>query len=172
MAAQRGFPDPHERYAALSKAGDPPERLAGVIDFEIFRPGLEATPDRSDGMQGGRPPMDPVPMFRVPVIQGALRSGRMRRRSSGSWPGAPLAGSPAPMTASGCRTGRTIRRLPEAPVRTGAVEKPFARSDVHPGDAGYPAMGGQTVDATIVAVPRQRMTDAGKEIVRGGGHPG
>ena len=74
MAAQRGFPDPHERYAALSKAGDPPERLAGVIDLELFRPGLEATPDRSDGRQGGRPPMDPVPMFRVPVIQGALRS--------------------------------------------------------------------------------------------------
>ena len=32
-------------------------------------------------------------------------------------------------------------------------------------------MGGQTVDTTIVAAPRQRMTDAGKEIVRGGGIP-
>ena len=28
-------------------------------------------------------------------------------------------------------------------------------------------MGGQIVDATIVAAPRQRMTDAGKEIVKG-----
>ena len=69
MAAQRGFPDPDERYAALSKAEDPLERLAGVIDFEIFRPELDATPDRSEGRQGGRPPMDPVPMFRVLVIQ-------------------------------------------------------------------------------------------------------
>ena len=87
----------------------------------------------------------------------------MARRTFGRFPG-PDDGERVP-------DGTTIRRLPEAPVRTGAVEKPFARSDVHPGDAGYPAMGGQTVDATIVAVPRQRMTDAGKEIVRGGGIP-
>ncbi len=42
MAAQRGLFDPDERYAALSKAGDPLERLAGVIDFELFRPELPA----------------------------------------------------------------------------------------------------------------------------------
>ena len=87
----------------------------------------------------------------------------MARRTFGRFPG-PDDGERVP-------DGTTIRRLPEAPVRTGAVEKPFARSDAHPGDAGYPAMGGQTVDATIVAAPRQRMTDAGKEIVRGGGIP-
>ncbi len=69
MAAQRGLFDPDERYAALSKAVDPLERLAGVIDFELFRPELDATLDRSDGRQGGRPPMDPVLMFKVPVIQ-------------------------------------------------------------------------------------------------------
>ena len=42
MAAQRGLFDPDERYAALSKAGDPLERLAGVIGFELFRPELPA----------------------------------------------------------------------------------------------------------------------------------
>ncbi len=42
MAAQRGLFDPDERYAALSKAGDPLERLAGGIDFELFRPELPA----------------------------------------------------------------------------------------------------------------------------------
>ena len=35
MTAQRGFLGPDERYAALSKAGDPPERLEGIIDFEL-----------------------------------------------------------------------------------------------------------------------------------------
>ncbi len=58
-----------KRYAALSKAGDPLERPAGVIDFELFRPELDATLDRSDGRQCGRPPMDQVLMFKVPVIQ-------------------------------------------------------------------------------------------------------
>ncbi len=42
MAAQRGFFDLDERYAALSKAGDPLERPAGGIDFELFRPELPA----------------------------------------------------------------------------------------------------------------------------------
>ena len=69
MAEQRGFFDLAERYAALSKAGDPLERLAAVIDFEIFREELDASLDRSDGSKGGRPPMDPVLMFKVLVIQ-------------------------------------------------------------------------------------------------------
>ncbi len=64
MAAQRGLFDPDERYAALSKAGDPLERLAGGIDFELFRPELDATLDRSDGRQGGRPPMEPDRIIR------------------------------------------------------------------------------------------------------------
>jgi len=42
MAGQPGFFDVEERYAALSAAGDPLERLAAVVDFEIFRPALEA----------------------------------------------------------------------------------------------------------------------------------
>ncbi len=42
MAAQRGWFDPDERCAALSKAGDPLERLARGIDFELFRPELPA----------------------------------------------------------------------------------------------------------------------------------
>ncbi|MEL7000211.1 MAG: hypothetical protein AAFP68_18300 [Pseudomonadota bacterium] len=43
MAYQRGFLDLDERYAALSKAGDPLERLSSFIDFEIFRPELDAS---------------------------------------------------------------------------------------------------------------------------------
>ncbi len=39
------------------------------------------------------------------------------------------------------------------------------------GRFGRPAPWAQIVDATIVAAPRQRMTDAGKEIVKGGGIP-
>ncbi len=60
MADQRGFFDLDERYAALSKAGDPLERLSAVIDFEMFRPDLDAALNRSDGSKGGRPPMDAV----------------------------------------------------------------------------------------------------------------
>ena len=64
MADQRGFFDLDERYAALSRAGDPLERLSALIDFEIFRPGLDAALRRSDRSRGGRPPMDAVMMFK------------------------------------------------------------------------------------------------------------
>ncbi len=42
MASQPGFFVVDERYAALSAAGDLLERLAAVVDFEIFRPVLGA----------------------------------------------------------------------------------------------------------------------------------
>ncbi|MFC7739145.1 hypothetical protein ACFQX4_26005 [Roseomonas sp. GCM10028921] len=47
MAGQPGFFDIDERYAALSAAGDPLERLAAVVDFEFFRPVLDAALARS-----------------------------------------------------------------------------------------------------------------------------
>jgi hypothetical protein len=54
MAAQPGLFDLDRRYVALSAAGDPLERLAWVIDFELFRPELEAALARSDRTRGGR----------------------------------------------------------------------------------------------------------------------
>ena len=62
MAGQPGFFDLDERYAALSKSGDPLERLSDVVDFEIFRDELERVLKRSDRRKGGRPPMDAVMM--------------------------------------------------------------------------------------------------------------
>jgi hypothetical protein len=59
MAGQPGFFDLDGRYAALSAAGDPLcplERLAAVIDFELFRGELDAALARSDRARGGRPP--------------------------------------------------------------------------------------------------------------------
>jgi len=53
MARQPGLFDLEERYAALSAAGDPLERLAAVVDFELFRPELDAALDRSDRAKGG-----------------------------------------------------------------------------------------------------------------------
>jgi transposase, IS5 family len=48
MAGQPGFFDGDERLKALSAAGDPLERLAKVVDFEVFRGELEAALSRSD----------------------------------------------------------------------------------------------------------------------------
>jgi IS5 family transposase len=48
----------------LSAAGDPLQRLAQVIDFEVFRGDVEAALSRSDRAKGGRPAYDAVLMFK------------------------------------------------------------------------------------------------------------
>lgn len=47
----------------------------------------------------------------------------------------------------------------------------FARFDKHLKRAGYLAMGGQIVDATVIAAPRQRNTDAEKADIKAGKVP-
>ncbi|CCD02794.1 transposase-like protein DUF772 [Azospirillum brasilense] len=42
MAGQPGLLDLQDRYADLSKSGDPLERLLSMVDFEVFRPTLDA----------------------------------------------------------------------------------------------------------------------------------
>lgn len=69
MAGQPGFFDLSDRYEALSAAGDPLERLTAVVDFEIFRGPLVAALRRSPQAKGGRPPFDPVLMFKILVLQ-------------------------------------------------------------------------------------------------------
>jgi hypothetical protein len=48
MAGQPGFFDADERLRALSASGDPLDRLWAVVDFELFRPELEAVLARAD----------------------------------------------------------------------------------------------------------------------------
>ena len=69
MAGQPGFFDRDERLKVLSAAGDPLERLAAVVDFELFRKDLERALSRSDRSKGERPPYDAVLMFKVLVLQ-------------------------------------------------------------------------------------------------------
>ncbi len=69
MAGQPGLFDLDERYRALAENSDPLIRLAALIDFEVFRAALVQALARSDGSKGGRPPYDPVLMFKVLVLQ-------------------------------------------------------------------------------------------------------
>ena len=51
----------------LSDCGDPLETMGRVVDFEVFRPALEKALAYGDGAEGGRPPYDPVAMFKGSV---------------------------------------------------------------------------------------------------------
>jgi transposase, IS5 family len=170
MKGQRGFFDTDERLRWLSAAGDPLERLASVVDFELFRPELEAALGRGDRAKGGRPPYDAVLMFRILVLQTLytlsddqaeyqLRDRLSFMRFAG------LALSDAVPDA------KTIWLYREQLVRAGAFERLFARFDVALAERGYLAMGGQIVDATIVEARRPRLSQAEKDVVKGGGVP-
>lgn len=63
-----------EHLERLSKDGDPLEVLAETVEFERFRPILIQGLGYSDGSKGGRPPFDPVAMFKVLVVQAQHRA--------------------------------------------------------------------------------------------------
>jgi IS5 family transposase len=170
MSVQRGFFDLDARYAALSAAGDPLEKLDRLIDFEMFRPELDAALQRSNGSKGGRPPLDAVMMFKTLVLQTlyGLSDAQaefqiLDRRSFGRFLDLDDGDNTPDET--------TIWRFREALVRANAIEALFARFDAHLKALGYLAMGGQIMDASIIAAPRQRMTDEERTIVRDGGVP-
>lgn len=52
----------------MSAPDDPLERLAAVVDFEVFRGQLIVALRRSARCKCGRPPLDPVMMFKILVL--------------------------------------------------------------------------------------------------------
>ena len=170
MAGQPGFFDLERRYAALSAAGDPLERLAAVVDFEFFRAELEAVLARSDRVKGGRPPYDAVLMFKVLVLQtlDTLADDQTEdqlkdRLSFMRFVGLALEDR--------VPDAKTIWLYREQLTRAGAVEHLFARFDAALRDAGYLAMGGQIVDVTVIEARRPRLSEGEKTTVKGGGVP-
>jgi transposase, IS5 family len=57
------------RLARLSKMGDPLEKVVGNVNFEMFRPTLDAIYPRETNDKGGRPPWDNVLMFKIMLLQ-------------------------------------------------------------------------------------------------------
>lgn len=170
MRGQCGFFDTDERLQWLSAAGDPLERLSAVVDFELFRPELDAALGRSDRAKGGRPAYDAVLMFRVLVLQTLYTLSddqaeyQLRDRLSFMRFAGLALHDPVP-------DAKTIWLFREQLVRAGAFERLFARFDAALAERGYLAKGGQIVDATIVEARRPRLTQAEKDVVKGGGIP-
>ena len=171
MADQLGFFDLSGRLRELSAKGDDLERVAALVDFTQFRPELERAVPRSDGSKGGRPAFDRVLMFKVLLLQAmhGLSDERAEylikdRLSFMRFLGLSLADS--------VPDANTIWTFREALKRAGVVDALFARFDATLRASGYLAMGGQIVDATIVAAPKQRNTQAERAAIKAGEVPG
>lgn len=164
---QRGFFDVDERLKRVSDLGDPLEAMAEVIDFEGFRPILDAALKRSDGSKGGRPAFDPVMMFKVLILQALndLSDERAEflitdRLSFMRFLGLSL-GDKAP-------DRNTIWTFREVLKTAGVIDDLFAAFDAQIVAGGYRATHGQIVDASLVAAPKQRLTDEEKAAIKAG----
>jgi transposase, IS5 family len=170
MQGQRGFFDVDERLQRLSDLFDQLEAFEAAVDFEIFRPELTTALAYSDGSRGGRPPFDPVMMFKILVIQAAnnLSDERMEflindRLSFMRFLGLSLSDR--------VPDARTIWLIREKLTKAGAISRLFERFDAMLREAGYIAMSGQIVDASLIAAPRQRNTEDEKKAIKEGRIP-
>lgn len=170
MRGQPGFFDVDERLKRLSGLGDHLEAFSGAVDFEMFRADLVAALGYSDGAQGGRPPFDPVMIFKILVIQAMDNLSDERaeflindRISFMRFLGLTLADR--------VPDARTIWLFREKLTKAGAIEPLMARFDTALRASGYIAMSGQIVDATLVAAPKQRNTEDEKKAIKDGRIP-
>ena len=170
MRGQPGFFDVEERLQRLSSLGDHLEAFAVAVDFEMFRADLVAALGYLDGAQGGRPPFDPVMMFKILVIAAMDNLSDERaeflindRMSFMRFLGLSLADR--------VPDARTIWLFREKLTKAGAIDSLFARFDAALRASGFIAMSGQIVDATLVAAPRQRNTEEEKKAIKDGRIP-
>ncbi len=175
MRGQAGFFDVDERLKELSVKGDHLERLVRVVNFELFRPELGRAVPRSDGSKGGRPPFDHVFMWKVLILQASHSLSDERteflikdRLSFMRFLGLGLS-DPVP-------DANTIWTFREALTRATldgqpAIQVLFRSYEAALKAAGFLAMGGQIVDASIIAAPKQRNTEGEKAEIKAGRIP-
>lgn len=156
-----------EQLERLSKAGDPLEVLEATVDFENFRGWLVEGLGYSEGNKGGRPPFDPVSMFKALILQARhnLSDAKMEFmiRDRLSWMRFLKfdLGGPTP-------DENTIRLFRNKLTQTGTLRRVMKAFDWQLQKKGYIPMAGQIVDATLVAAPKQRNSDGEKEAIKAG----
>ena len=175
MRGQAGFFDIDERLKEISAKGDDLERLNTIVDFEAFRADLAKAVPRSDGSKGGRPPFDHVFMWKVLILQAShslsderteflIKDRLSFMRFLGLGLSDPVPDANTIWTFREALTRTTIGDVPAITVLFRAYEAALTR-------AGFLAMGGQIIDATIVSAPKQRNTDGEKADIRAGRVP-
>jgi len=170
---QFGFFDADKRLSLLSAKGDPLEMIKRTVSWDEFREDVEQvvlTPEGTKKSKAGRKPIDSIVMFRMLVLQSLYNLSdeqveyQVRDRLSftrflglGFEDGIP--------------DGTTLWLFREKLANAGLIEKLFDRFSQQLEAKGFIARGGQMVDATIVAVPRQRNTRDENEQVKAGKTP-
>ena len=174
---QMGFFDLSRRHEGLEPK-DPLLLLSALVPWERFRDRLKAalleqglrTPAAERKSAAGRKPWDEIIVFKALVVQALYNLSdeqteyQLRDRLSFMrFLGLGLEDAVPDAT--------TLWLYREALAKAGMIEQLFADFDAHLRAQGYLAMGGQIVDATIVAAPKQRNSRRDNDTIKQGGIP-
>lgn len=168
-----GFFDADKRLAVLTAKGDPLETIDAVVPWEEFRAEIEAvvlTAEENKKSKAGRKPTDCIVLWRMLILQSLYNLADEQveyqvrdRLSFMRFLGLNFEDRVPDAT--------TLWLFREKLAKVGLVEKLFRRFSAHLETRGFIARGGQMVDATIVAVPRQRNSREENEQVKSGKTP-
>ncbi len=170
---QFGFFDTDNRLEALSAKGDPLEAIDALVPWESFREAIETavlTPTSEKKSKAGRKPIDALVMFRMLILQSLYNlsddQAEYQVRDRYSFTRFLKLGIEDRIP-----DGTTLWLFREKLAKTGLIERLFEQFGRHLEAKGYIARAGQMVDATIVAVPKQRNTREENEAVKAGQTP-
>jgi len=164
---QAGLFDWQTRFEQLNKSGDPLIKLNEIVNWEQFRKTLQTVRDKERKSNAGRKPFDVILMFKILILDSLynisddqLEFQIKDRISFMLFLGLGL-GDTVP-------DAKTIWLFREQLTEAGLIEKLFKQFDDFLRKNGFSAQKGQIVDASIVAVPKQRNTrDENKSIKNG-----
>ena len=168
--AQMGFFDVENRYAALDAKNDPLVKINAVVPWEAFRSRLEQVwrkPADKRKSNAGCKPWDAIVMFKAIILCALYNLSddqveyQMRDRLSFvRFLGLALEDK--------VPDAKTVWLYREQLSQAGLIDALFEDFDGYLKNQGYQAMGGQIIDASIVAVPIQRnRRDDNEQIKRG-----
>lgn len=151
----KGFFDEEFRLSRLSKHNDPLEKLSKLIDWEIFRPELEAVFKKIPKGKGGRRPYDYILIFKMLILQryynlsdDQIEYQVLDRLSFMRFLGISLADD--------VPDSKTVWNFREALTVSNTSEKLFDTFKRKLNELGLIANEGKIIDASFVEVPKQR----------------
>jgi len=167
---QTGLLDWQIRFHQLDIGGDPLPRLKNLVDWERFRPELEAVRDRERKSNAGRKPFDVILMFKVLVLQSLYNLSdekiefQIRDRLSFMRFLDLSLGDAVP-------DEKTIWLFREQLTEAGVMKRLFKEFDQFLEEKGFCARRGQIIDASIVEAPRQRNSRQENQQIKAGQRP-
>ena len=167
---QAGLFDWQTRFEQLDNSGDPLVKLNQIVNWEQFRQTLETVRDKERKSNAGRKPFDVRLMFKIMILDSLynLSDDQLEFQIKDRISFMRFLGLSLDDTVPDAKTIWLFRQqLTEA----GLIEKLFQQFDEFLRQNGFSAKKGKIVDASIVAVPKQRNTRDGNKPIKNGDVP-